>query len=183
MRRLAVLLMAVALFATGAVAPAIAKDDNGKRFVEGAFHSLGTGGATLEFGPAGPAGPQAEDNWNSVRIFGYTEFGEGPSKDQVYCDDVWNVIVTVNVAPFRDWFVDVFATQSIDGDPHFVVENKTPVRQNGAVGILTQAYGTFLPPGTLGDGKHTIEQTLQHPVFGDLWTPDPVTIYVDDSAC
>jgi hypothetical protein len=175
--------MAIGLFATGAVAPAIADGDNGKAFAEGAFHSLGTGGAVLSFGPAAAATPTAGDQWASVRIFGYTEEGEGPSQGQVYCGDVWNVIVTVDFEPFRDWFVGNFATQAIDGGAPFVVESKTPVRQMGALGILTQAHGTFLPPGTLSDGEHTVTQTIEHPFYGLLWGPDPVTFYVNDSAC
>jgi hypothetical protein len=175
--------MAIALLATGAIAPAIAEDDNGKRFAEGAFHSLGTGGAVHEFGAAAPTNAQAKDNWDSVRIFGYTEFGEGPSQGQVYCGEVWNVIVTVDWQPIREFFVGNFATQAIDGGTPFVVETKTPVRQMGALGILTQAHGTFLPPGTLGEGEHTVKQTLEHPFFGVFWDPDPVTFYVDNSTC
>jgi hypothetical protein len=184
MRRRIVLIMVVAtLSVVGAVVPATAGDDNGKGFAEGAFHSLGTGGVTLSFGPAAASNPPAANGWASVRIFGYTEEGEGPSQGQVYCGDEWNVIVTIDYEPTREFFDGNYATHAIDGGDPFVAEYKTPVRQNGAVGVLTQAHGTFLPPGTLGDGEHTVKQTLEHPFYGVFWDPDPVTFYVDNSTC
>jgi hypothetical protein len=179
-RRLAVLLMAIALIATGAMAPAIAEDDNGKRFAQGAFHSLGTGAGPIEFGAAAPANPQASDNWNSVRIFGY----EGSqSEGQVYCGDVWNVIVAVDFQPFRDWFDGNFVTHAIDAGAPVVAELETPVRWSSTFGILTQANGTLVPPGTLSDGPHTVTQTLEHPFWGVLWAPNPVSFEVSGSAC
>jgi hypothetical protein len=103
------------------VVPATAADDNGKKIAEGAFHSLGTGGAVLAFGAAAPADPTAEDLWDSVRIFGYAG---GPSQGRVYCGDVWNVIVTVSFLPVRAWFDGDVVTHAIDtGAP--VVADRT----------------------------------------------------------
>jgi hypothetical protein len=182
MRRLSVLLMAIALFATGAIAPAIAADDNGKTFAQGAFHSLGTGGLVVALRAAAPATPQAGNNWSSVQIFGY---GGGPSEGRVYCGDVWNVIVTVNFAPpseDRAAVNEVFATQTLDGDVVGATD-ETAVRWSSTFQALTKAYGTFLPPGTLTDGFHVVSQTLEHDVFGVLWAPPPLTFEVNDSAC
>jgi hypothetical protein len=181
MRRLVLFMMALAMVtASGAVAPAIAEDDNGKAFVEGAFHSLGTAGAVVEFGAAALATPQAEDHWNSVRIFGYED---GPSEGQVYCGDVWNVIVTMDFQPVREWFDGNFVTHAIDAGDPVVADLRTPVRWSSTFGVLTQAHGTLLPPGTLSDGSHAVTQTLEHPYWGVLWDPDPVSFEVNDSAC
>ena len=180
MRRLTVLLMAVALFAMGAVAPAIAKDDKGKKLAEGAFHSIGTGGAVLTFGAAAAVNPQASDDWDGVRIFGYED---GPSEGRVYCGDVWNVIVTVGFAPFPSMFDDVFATHAIDAGDPAVAEMQTPVRWSPTLDFFTQGNGTLIPPGTLSDGPHTVTQTVEHPIYGVFWAPNPVSFEVDDSAC
>ncbi len=147
-----------------------------------AFYSLGVGGAVLQFGAASPAQPTAKDLWDSVRIFGYAG---GPSEGRVFCGDVWNVIVTVNIAPP---FVDragvdaVSATQTLDG---VIVgaTHETPVRLSSTAGTIIQAHGTFLPPGTLTDGTHVVKQTLDLDVIGDIWDPDPLTFEVNDSAC
>ena len=185
MRRLVLLVMALAMVtASGAVAPAIAKSphDNGKRFAEGAFHSLATGGAVIAFGAAAHAAPTANDHFDSVRIFGY---GGGPSEGRVYCGDVWNVIVTVNFAPpsiDRSQVDEVFATQTLDGDVVGATD-ETAVRWSSTAQTLTQAHGTFLPPGTLTPGLHVVSQTLEHELFGVLWAPPPLTFEVDDSAC
>jgi hypothetical protein len=181
MRRLTVLLMAIALFATGALAPAIAKDDSGLRFAQGAFHSLGTAGLVVALGAAAPATPQAADNWSSVQIFGY---GGGPSEGRVYCGDVWNVIVTVNFAPpflDRAGVDEVFATQTLDGDVVGATD-ETAVRWSSTFQALTQAHGTFLPPGTLTDGFHVVSQTLEDEL-GIVWAPPPLMFEVSDSAC
>jgi hypothetical protein len=183
MRRLSVLLMAIAIFATGALAPAIANDDNGKKFAQGAFQSVGTGGAVLDFGAASPATPTAEDHWSSVRIFGYED---GPSQGQVFCGDVWNVIVMVDQSPF---FLDIdratmdthVATQALDNVPVGPTD-ETAVKWSSTLGIITQAHGTFLPPGTLIDGWHKVKQTLGAPGFV-FWDPPPLEFLVDSSAC
>lgn len=188
MRRRIVLIMAVAMLSVvGAVVPASAGRDNGKRFAEGAFHSLGTGGAVIAFGAASHATPTAEDHWSSVRIFGYSDDGNAPSEGQVFCGDVWNVIVTVDQSAF---FLDIdratmdthVATQTLDG---FVVgaTDETAVKWSSTLGIITQAHGTFLPPGTLINGWHEVKQTLAAPVFGVFWAPPPLVFLVDDSAC
>ena len=178
-----ILVMAMsAIMVAAMVVPATAADDDGKEFAQGAFHSLATGGAVIAFGAASSADPAAEEHWNSVRIFGY---GGGPSQGQVYCGDVWNVIVTVNIAsPLADRaFVDeTFATHTLDrvlvGATH-----ETAVRWSSTLGTLTQSHGTFLSPGTLADGWHVVRQTLEHPEFGILWAPRPLRFKVDDSAC
>jgi hypothetical protein len=157
--------------------------DNGKAFAEGAFRSLGVGGAVVAFGAASPASPTAADLWDSVRIFGYME---GPSFGRVYCGDVWNVIVTIDIPP--PWFdIDratmdmTVATQRLDG---VVVgaTDETAVRWSSTLGVLTQAHGTFLPPGTLADGFHVVSQTLEDD-FGIFWAPIPLEFEVSDSAC
>jgi hypothetical protein len=177
--------MAVAMLSVwGAVVPAIADGDNGKRFAQGAFHSLGTGGAVLAFGAASPATPTAEDHWSSVRIFGYQG---GPSQGRVFCGDVWNVIVAVDQSAF---FLDIdratldthIATQALDDVPVGPTD-ETAVKWSSTLGIITQTHGTFLPPGTLTDGWHKVEQTLAAPGFGVFWNPPPLEFLVDSSAC
>ena len=167
------------------VAPATsahAANDSGKKVARGAFHSLGTGGAVIGFGAASPANPAAEEVWDSVRIFGYAG---GPSEGRTYCGDVWNVIVTVNIAPSfvdRSGVDEVFATQTLDGDLVGATD-ETAVRWSSTLGTLVQAHGTFLAPGTLADGMHVVSQTLEHDVFGVLWDPPPLMFEVNDSAC
>ena len=179
MRRLVLLIMALAMVtASGAVAPAIAEDDNGKKIAQGAFHSIGTGAAVIDFGAAAPSAPTASDHWNSVRIFGYED---SQSEDQVYCGDVWNVIVTVSFEPFRDWFDGQFATHAVDAGDPAVAEMTTPVRWSSTASIFIQAHGTLIPPGTLSEGSHTVTQTLEGD--GWVWDPNPVSFEVDNSTC
>ena len=138
----------------------------------------------IAFGAASPANPAAEEVWDSVRIFGYGEPG-APSVGRTYCGDVWNVIVTVNIAPpfvDRAGVDEVFATQTLDGDLVGATD-ETAVRWSSTLGTLVQAHGTFLPPGTLNDGPHVIKQTLELPSGFVLWDPDPLTFEVNDSAC
>jgi hypothetical protein len=177
------LVLAVSAIMVGAtVVPATAAEDNGKKIAQGAFHSLGVGGAVIAFGAASPVDPDAEELWDSVRIFAYAG---GPSQGRVYCGDVWNVIVTLPfVSPDaeRSFVDEIFVTQTLD---NVVVgaTDETAVRWSSTFGILTQAHGTFLAPGTLTDGTHVVKQTVEHPVFGIFWDPPPLEFEVNDTAC
>jgi hypothetical protein len=182
MKKKFALAIMLALLMTTPATTTQAADDNGKKFAEGAFQSLGTGGVVISFGAAAHATPDANDLLNSVRIFGYAG---GPSEGQVYCGDVWNIIVTVDIAPpFLDRATvdQAFATQTLDGV--LVGANReTAVRWSSTFGTLTQGHATFLPPGMLTDGTHVVSQTLEDPVYGIFWAPPPLIFEVGDSAC
>jgi len=175
-----------ALFVVSAV-PAGAEDDNGKRFAEGAFHSAGSGGFVVAVGTAAQATPiqiPAAEHQDGVRIFGYAG---GPSQGQVFCGDVWNVIVTAAfAAPDDKWLYEgLFTSHYLDED-WVGATSETAVRANH--GFLdsrawVQIFGTFLAPGTLDDGTHIVRQVLEHEQFGIFWAPAPLVFEVNDSAC
>jgi hypothetical protein len=178
-----------ALMVGATVVPVTAADDNGKGFAEGAFHNAGAGGYNVAVGTAAQATPipiPAGVQQDGVRIFGYEG---GPSDGNTYCGDVWNVIVTATILfPDDKWLFDgLFTTHYVDGEI-VGATSETAVRANqGFLGEgergWSQVFGTFLPPGTLDDGQHTIMQVLEHDPIGVFWAPPPATIFVNDSAC
>ena len=98
--------------------------------------------------------------------------------------DVWNVIVTMEFGALSDraFVEEVFATQSLDGNL-VGATNETAIRWSSTVQALSQANDTFLAPGTLSNGTHIVKQTVEQPIYGVLWDPDPLILEVDDSAC
>ncbi len=179
--------LSAAVLSAALAAPASAADDHGKTFAEGTFHSGGAGGFIVAAGTGAQATPiqiPAADHQDGVRIFGYAG---GPSQDQVFCGDVWNVIVTAAFsAPEDKWLFDgLFTSHYLDGD-QVGATSETAVKANH--GFLdsrawVQIFGTFLAPGTLDDGTHTVKQVLEHEQFGVFWAPPPLVFEVNDSAC
>ncbi len=48
---------------------------------------------------------------------------------------------------------------------------------------FVRIHGTFLPPGTLNNGTHSVKQVMEHPdVPVPLWEPPPLIFEVEDSA-
>ena len=187
LRRPMLVLAMSAIMVGAAVAPATAANDSGKGYANGAFKSTGTGSFVVAAGTAAQAAPitiPASEHHIGVTIFGYEG---GPSEGVVYCGDVWNVIVTVAFGfPEEKWLFDgLFTTHHLDGDL-VGATSETAVRANqGFLGERgwTQAFGTFIPPGSLDDGTHTVKQVLEHEQFGVFWDPPPLVFEVDDSAC